>query len=520
MLSDTRRVAERPILGERPPAAAPPVTGSASDVDTDDRRSGDPSRPGMHRYVRRSLLAIAGAHVVVGVIWWLLNLTAVPAYGDTPEYVRLAQTLDVDGYRTLAYPALVRISLELSTATGVPWQLPLYLGQTAASVLALWYFVRTVAPRASRASVALVTAVTATTPLVLHYATTVLSDSVAAALFVVALSGAARMAVHGDTRWRTVLLTGGSAVGTALMRAEKPVVLVAVAVAFVGIALVTRRRGPGAVPARARIRSVVPPAGLFLVAALVATVVNGATQAGDHGRPDAGLVTAAMSRIVWPHVAEIRDDLPEPVRDAISPADAATFDQNVNSILALTNLLRELDGGGDAYTGAAIRAALRCCAPTVALQAGGDAVELAVAPLTFAGEASRAILAEGPVEGPTVWNLTRMDAAHPALTHVWVGLSSLVLLLVVVGGGLAVGRARGTTRRPGWSGGHTSTVVLLVWAGVVVNGCFFAAVGGGDANVRYGVSSGMVVVGVLAVLCLARARAERTDGTPGAPARR
>jgi hypothetical protein len=505
--SDTQPV---PIVpGPRPPARPDP------------RRS--PAPRGVDATLQQLLLvgglAVGALQAVVGLVWWVVDLATVPAYGDTSEYLALAGTLRVDTFRTLAYPLLVRLSADTAARTGLPLQVPLYLLQTAVVVAAAWYAVRSFAPRLSRARVAGATAFVAASPLVLHYAVSLLSDSLAGSLLVVALAALGRVLVHGDRRVRTAVALAGATAGATLVRAEKGTVLLAiVALVLVGLLAVhwrrTRHRRPGT-PLRAVAGLVVLS---VVVPAIGATVLNHATQTADYGRPRLGLVSVAMSSVVWPHLSEIRDQLPARAREAISPEDAAAFDSTMNAVLPMTKRMQDLDGGGDAITGAAIRAALRCCAPAVAGTLATHSAEYAVAPLLFAKDGLPATLpgAPAPVAGgaPTLWDVSRMAAAHPGLTrgYLWVSWAATALL---VGAGLLRWRRAGAARAV--APRALGAVVLIAWLGTVVNGVFFAAAGGADPNVRYAVANVMVLTAALVVwvLCTVPAgRPLRGRGTP------
>jgi hypothetical protein len=85
-----------------------------------------------------------------------------------------------------------------------------------------------------------------------------------------------------------------------------------------------------------------------------------------------------------------------------------------------------------------------------------------------------------------------MNAAHPTLTAAWLFVSWGLLVLLLAAGAVGYIQARVAARR---DGSRRNLVLLTVWFGTVVNGCFFAAAGAADANVRYAVSN------VVAAMC-------------------
>lgn len=485
-----------------PPVAVPRPAHDRSQGDT-----ADPAATAATSWWRTLLVGacwVVGAlQVLLGIAWWCGDLGMVPAYGDTQEYLRSALTLQADQYRTLGYPLLVRASMYASTWAGLPVQLPLYLLQTALAAAAAWYLARSL-PWVSRRGAAAATAVVVTSPLVVHYATSLLSDSVASSLFVLALAGLGRVLVGGDRRPGTWSLTVLAALAAALLRPEKCEVLLALALVLIPVAVVARRRHR---PGGGR-RVAVAVAVLLVIPALLGGVINRATQTADLGRPQ-GLAPVLMSRVVWPHLAEIRAELPPVARAHISAADAATFDLDPNASLPMTERLRALDRGGDALTWAAVRAALRCCAVDVAGSTALSVAAYTAAPVVFAVEGVGHPLVDVPADGADVWNLTRMNAAHPTLTDLLAGVS-LVLLGLLAAAALVGWWSRSrTVGRPLARRGNR--VVLLVWFGTFLNGCFFAAASGAvEANARYTVSGAMVITCALAAWTLTGAQnAER-----------
>ena len=62
----------------------------------------------MIRATRVLYLLGAISLLALGLAWIAANASLVPAYGDTSEYLELARTLQVDEYRTILYPAVLR----------------------------------------------------------------------------------------------------------------------------------------------------------------------------------------------------------------------------------------------------------------------------------------------------------------------------------------------------------------------------------------------------------------------------
>ena len=149
--------------------------------------------PGLHFALSLSIAVAATVQIVLGAVWWALNLNRVPKYGDTTEYIQLAQTLRVDSYRTLAYPIVVKLGILFQSHSGLNWTLPIYLLQTIVAAWAAWYLVGTILPEIRRRPRLFISAAVLSFPLTLHFTVTILTDSLATSFFILSICSLARM---------------------------------------------------------------------------------------------------------------------------------------------------------------------------------------------------------------------------------------------------------------------------------------------------------------------------------------
>ena len=61
----------------------------------------------MRRFLLLIWIVLALVQVTLGGAWVAQNLGDTPTYSDTAEYLSLAQTLEVDAYRGVGYPASI-----------------------------------------------------------------------------------------------------------------------------------------------------------------------------------------------------------------------------------------------------------------------------------------------------------------------------------------------------------------------------------------------------------------------------
>jgi len=450
---------------------------------------------------RRALLILGGAlmmaQVGLGLAWWAADLDTVPAYGDTVEYLRLAGSLQVDSYRTVFYPAVLRGAGDAAGWLHLPLAPVVYGLQAGVALAATLYLLSTlwaitaarpagaglgqVRPGVRRLTLTLLALVLLTLPVVAHFSDTLLSDSLAASLLVAAVAAVVRIAVLGDVRLRTLALALLCATGAELARPEKIYVLAPVVAAVLLGTLITRR-GPRGVRAAALLTVAVVPA-------IAVTGINRATQTADLGRPP--LTTSAMlfNRTAWPRLEAIRPHLPADVRAVISAADARAVDADNNQVTWALARLRAAAGGGDRLVDEVTRTALSCCWRSIALATAAGVGRYSAPVLLYPID-----LATGDATA-TPWMQSRMEMAHPQLTRALTGASIAVLALVELPL-LIVWLVRAVRRPRARPHGAAATVAVVVGV-VLLNALVFAGTSGAVTNIRYALPSFILLSALL-----------------------
>lgn len=437
---------------------------------------------------------------IAGVIWWCANLTAVPAYGDTVEYLFLARTLRVDAYRTVFYPGFLRLSEVIATGLHAPLTLIVYPVQTAVAAAAAFFLVATLwkvtaserpelnAVPALRRRIVIITATVflTTLPLIEHYAESILTDSLSVSFLVVALSSVIRIGLLRDTRVRELALAFVSVGAAEFVRPEKVYLLILTVATVLVVAV---RLGRRAVSNRVATRIVA--AWLLLIAVLPAaavTAVDRSTQTADLGRPALTVSELLFSRTTWPHLEQIRPYLSTKLQTIITEDVARTVDSDSNNIPGLVVQLRAAAGGTDALLNDVTHAALRCCWQGIASTTALDTVEYSMVPFVYPFDL---LTHRNP---DTAWNNSRMSMAHPTLTVIYTRTSfaALAALLTVLLFVAVASRGSRPWRRR-----------IMVWGAVVLveavllNAVMFATESGAYMNIRYGMPSYLIINALL-----------------------
>jgi len=453
------------------------------------RRSRD-----FHFALSLSVAVAVAVQTVLGAAWWVLNLNDIPKYGDTAEYIHLGGTLRVDSFRTLAYPIVVRLGTAFHSQTGLAWQLPIYLLQTAVAAWASWYLVGTILPRIRRWPRMFISAAVLTFPLTLHYTVSILTDSLATSFFILSVCSLARMVsrTQNDKSTLVVALTG--TVGTVMLRPEKfyiILILVGVCVLYLLFRRLAPRRAVETAQSPTAVILVGVIAAAFVLPGFAASEFNHSTQTAYLGRPPATLAGALYDRVVWRHLEEIRGQLPPSIQVSLPRSfenlPAASIVPERSAVLAS---LRLAGGGGDEETMKAVWMTLDCCSLSVAGESALDIAKSFAAPITLVIDW---VSGRG---GASSWNLSRMSEAHPSLSLAYLFWSSALTFFVMVAVIFHL-VTRGGRRLISFA---PAVTVWILIGGTLVNAIFFGLVTSLDVNLRYALSSYMLMIAL--PLCL------------------
>jgi hypothetical protein len=426
------------------------------------------------------LLVLLGAQLALGLAYAVAELGEMPHYHDTNAYFELARLLRVDAHRGVAYPAFLagvdRLTGDPSMLRVVANEHPgaactapsgialVQLLQLALCAVALLYWLGTrratmpgpsaLAPGALAVAAGLVML----DPLVAHYALAVMPDALAMAASLVFCGALARLALGArssvrDGAWLFTAFTAAS-----LLRPEKKWVLLAVAVASLG----AWRFGP---LRAAKLAAHLPerlPARIALAAGLVglglaATLATEQSVHRDYGRPDHGWIIL-HARVIFPHLGDIQQALPEDVQRRFTPSDVAFYDKHVLNPGPVMERVTAGDRDDAArLTEQMARTAWRERGGAIVADIARDTAENA---LPTAGFHARWLALEGlGVEAYRTlsrsdmlpWTLKLMTEHHPRLAFASLAGSAVVFttLAGLAGIGLLRGRARATRVQEG-----------------------------------------------------------------------
>lgn len=413
--------------------------------------------------------------VLLAALWWLLNLTHEPAYGDTQEFWELSRTLKVDSWRTLGYPLVLR---SVSYLPGIIHKNSvIYFMQTGLAFAASYYFFTTLdnlgeGKRNGRRRFyycAGLSLVLISMPLIAHFNLTILTDSLAASFFLIGFAALVRLLVQQQASLSSI---GGlfiAIIGSGLIRPERLFIFAVVLVAAAAWFLVRRKPRIAGIAAMS----------IMLIAAV--TLFNKATQTADLGRQKPSITADLFDRSVRGRLAPLLPQLSDTMRSRISPELAESWNGNPNAIIDIKTALD--DPEGHAAMRHAIKAAIRCCGFQIAAQTTVDIVEYLLAPFQYARES---LFDE---QSPTSWTNSRMSAAHPLLTNIFTGYSFLLTAGLLL---LFLSRLNKLLR-------EEQLRHILIFSGtmILLVSLMYALRTGMDFHIRYALPVYMIEIGLL-----------------------
>jgi hypothetical protein len=449
---------------------------------------------------RRALAIVLALYTLCGVVLAALHLADVPRYGDSHEYLKRAESLEIDPYRGIAYPALLagidRVVDEEplveawrrrwvqpdAPRTGMGGFLLLQVVQYAALAGALAYFLRHVGgrglPRAQRLALG---ALVLVDPLVSHFQQAVLTDGLTLSACLVFCAALADLWLAPRVHRSSAALLAVSFLAAANLRVEKATVLAGTAVlSMMLLALLERRR-----PAPAR--RALPWGRVALVLGTLALCLGAGkmVQRRFESTGERWPVRESIldQRVVFPHLHEVYEELPEDVRSRLTPAEAREHVRGIREARAVIDAVTDKDPSRrTALIEACARVVLRERWDAVALDVAKDALENVAATLSFAVRiAAYLLLAPEAFERrfPDDWASWTWERGlmvnHPRAASGFAALTAVTLALAAVAAMAAARIARrGAHPDEGVQEELAAWIPVAVFVGV--NALAFAAV--------------------------------------------
>ena len=479
---------------------------------------------GLTRALAVLLLMVAGA-------WTIQNLGDVPHYGDTEAYMRLAAKDTWNSQRGFVYPWVLRTSTELFLEGRFPKDLNLppqareieesrgacvaprglmwlQLFQVAFSGLALWFFLRAIglfnwhatSSGSGRLTLTALFLLLLFDPVVHQMNFSLMTDGLTFSASLLFLGGlvALRRGTYSAPIALIAMLVGFLLASG--LRVEKAWVLIATWLITSCLWWWLGTRGPQSavegLPQRLGAAG-----GLLVLALLAVTAVQRSGTSDVQHLPSYD--TFVHMRLVFPHLSQHYDALPERTRRILSREDAETYDSHVNGI---RRVVVRVSGRDPEIRDQLREDALSTVFPrefgSILVDTVRDAVENVLAtPFLYIRLGAWQLLDQDVFRrlfysDGTIASYEYISYHHPWVTALYFGLGGLLMVLLLPIGASRL--RRGFLEGP-FNPSVSDWIPLLVFC--LVNGLFFA-LAFNYTNFRYSMNAHAFFVLVLYVCCL------------------
>jgi hypothetical protein len=461
------------------------------------------------------LIVLVSTYLGVGALWVTLNLGDVPQYGDTREYLKLARSLEVDSYRGIVYPALLRATDHLHGEPSIltpprRWDsergrvlgrglLGVQVFQAVISLLCLAYFVhvlvdlgflrRRFGHNGPLVGAALLIGLLVLDPLVSHFNLSIMTDGLALSASLAFCAALTDFYVRRSPSWLSGSILLAAHMLASGLRAEKNLVLIGtMASTMVLWSLAQRRRGE---PSVFRGTRPLVAIGLVCLGAFATVAIQRSVYRDQARWPIRSWVL--HQRVIFGNLGEVWDELPERSRSMLTPEQVQRFDEHI----IYGRVIIDQATSGDAELRERLisdlsSTVLRSRWSPIVLDILKDFSENVLA--TFSFYFRLGVLALGGHDtfervfhsDGTEWTCSRLAHHHPTSSKIYLALASVVFLVAAL---LAV---KQLLRRMRTERNRSRPDVILPWIPVLtftVANSFAFAIVADLVHIRYSLFS-------------------------------
>lgn len=305
--------------------------------------------------IRQILFLILGLimtiQIVLGLSWMVVNLTNIPIFGDSTEYYQLSQTLQVDEYRPILYPLLIRIADRIAGHLPLEYQSLVYIGQTLLCILSTFFLTEQIAhflfasdkkKRTIKFHLIMffISLYITCIPMITFMNFSVLTDSIATSMLMLTIGSLIRIFGDSFKTIRYFILIMLSMLVEYTIRADRLYTCTLFLVIVFVIWLINKHHE------KFFRRNLILALCTVLISTGAASAINKTTQhPGLYGRIPTTLGFVLLDRVVWPNMTQNYDDFSDEIKSLVSKKDARQFDKHNNNVMyQMAPLLREKAG--------------------------------------------------------------------------------------------------------------------------------------------------------------------------------
>lgn len=280
-----------------------------------------------NQVINIAVISFMAVQIIFGLIWMIQNVNSVPGFGDTPEYIKLSESMKVDEYRTIFYPFLLKCSIALEHRLGIAYHYFMYAGQTVLCYVCILYMVHFLFKHILKESKLFkevyVSLYLLTIPMITFHNLTILPDSLALSALLVVITQLVKFITESVNIKDSVIFF--LAIMLELMiRADRIYSLSIVALIYCVVGLIKSKDW----------KKYLTVILLTFFAVVLNLGINSVTQKkGYYGRVETNLPFVLLDRVVFPHMTENYEYFSDEIKANVTIEDAQLFDSHNNHVM-------------------------------------------------------------------------------------------------------------------------------------------------------------------------------------------
>lgn len=368
---------------------------------------------------KRSIQVLFLFQILLGIVFIIKNINYVPQYGDTSEYLRLAQTMELDLYRPFVYPFVLSISIGIAEFFKINITYVIYFLQGIVNLLACVVLVDTIKEilkcKLSKKHIIFYALVIFCIPFNLHFNMSILSDSFATSFTILFLCSLIKYTKH--KKYRYAIYSAICMFITSNIRSERIYFL-----SFVLLGVITIEIGKTWIKKKQLKKKTLLILLFILVFGIATTSIAKSIfqKESSSSRTQPSMALYLYERIVGDTLPKLYEYLPEDVKQTISYEEAEKTTENTNYCKQPYEKLYEEDGNLSRIS-SIFKVAIRRNLPNILKNIMSDFLKNIFVPYYLMIEVAA---------DTQEWTLTRMEGEHYLFTDFYVLWFKVIFLLI------------------------------------------------------------------------------------------
>lgn len=416
--------------------------------------------------------------ILISIVFIIKNITYIPEYGDTNEYLELSQTLKLDGYRPFVYPYFLRGVNKISTFTGINNIVIIYFVQNMLSLLACGTIVSalkdTLDIKIDKKHFALYTLYLFSIPMNLHFNMSVLSDGFATSFIILFIASVLKYLNKKQIKY--AIMTFVSAFLASNIRSERMyfiIFVLGILMIYEGIKLIQDRKNKKTERIKERNKEQIKNIIVFFILIILTFVsskicVKVFQPKGNATRGQPTMEKFMYERIVSNTLPEIYEYLPEDIKQIVSYEDALNSASHPNKYCRPYHDIYKVEGS-TAKARQIIYIALRRNLPDICANILGDFTKNVFAPYY--------IIANN-TEGVYQWSVSRMQGKHYLYTDMYLLYFSVLFVIINIAVFIYADKSKIFNKK-----------LLAIYAYIFISATFFSCLSGFNFHIRYAMAA-------------------------------